>query len=185
VTSLSKRRSDAKCDQERRRDDVDRPRCFIPARGATRWRTKSMEPDRDSVLRDRCRRPWFRFLTDKRYRGGRSRPAAVLSRHPRRRCRILMLAHGGVGLFRVTPHRAEQGGVRPGSQRQHDGEDNCAKHVTLAEEEARSAPAPGPGANRELPDSQPIPGVSTHTVAEFRRQGVEFLPPVRKALVTR
>ena len=51
-----------------------------------------------------------------------------------------MLARGGFGLLRVTPHRAKQGGVRPERQSQYDGEDSCAKHETLTKEEARFAP---------------------------------------------
>jgi hypothetical protein len=70
-----------------------------------------------------------------------------------------MLARGGVGLVRVTPHRTEQGGVRPDGQRQHDGEDSCAKHGTLTKEEARFAPVLIPNTKRETTTFLTIMGV--------------------------
>src|SRR5262245_35731667 len=55
-----------------------------------------------------------------------------------------MLAGRGPGLVWVTPHCAQQCGVRPNRQRQHGGEDSCSKHGTLNARRGKTRASPRP-----------------------------------------
>jgi hypothetical protein len=69
---------------------------------------------------------------------GRRAVAVIVTGHARRRGRVLMVAFSSGGLVRMTPHVAQEGGVLPHCQRQHDRKESCSKHVMLATHKGKS-----------------------------------------------
>ena len=64
----------------------------------------------------------------------------VVVRHARRRCPILVvLALGGGDLTRMTQHVAQQPGILPDCEYQHDGNDSYSKHVMLGGMKGKNA----------------------------------------------
>ena len=98
--------------------------------------------DNEGVLRVRSRSGAPRILADKRDCAEDGVSAVVVGVHARgrrgvsRRRRVLTRALSGRGV--VTPDLAQQGGVLPYCQRQHDPKDSCSKHVMLATPEGKT-----------------------------------------------
>jgi hypothetical protein len=105
------------------------PRPLTRCRG--RWRRRESElRDTDGRVRIRGGSSSSQALTDERRRPRRGLGAAVATGHAWRRAQILVLAAGTGGLRRwMAPGAAQQRGVLPQRQGQHDRNDSCSKHV--------------------------------------------------------
>ena len=96
-----------------------------------------MEPgEHDAVLRVwSCSSSYV--LTDECRCPRRELGTAVVSGHARRGL-MLGLAGATRRLWRMTPDAAQQRGVWAYRQCQHDGHDNCSKHVVLVTDRGKS-----------------------------------------------
>ena len=83
---------------------------------------------------------------------------------------MLVLAGVSPRFRRMTPDAAQQRGVLAYRQGQHDGNDNCSKHVVLATDKGKSCASLNETRRHEIPaffESSPRAGQSRP--AEFRR----------------
>ena len=105
------------------------PRLMTGCRG--RWRRRESElRDTDGMVRIRGGSSSSQVLTDERRRPRRGLGAAVATGHAWRRAHILVLAAGTGGIRRwMAPGAAQQRGVLPQGQGQHERNEGCSKHV--------------------------------------------------------
>ena len=96
-------------------------------RAGCRW-PESEPRDDDCACNVRRRGARSAVLADEHDRVAVDR-AVVVGTDAGRRCLRLVLARTGHPRARVTPYVAQQGGVLPGGQCQHDGKEGCSKHV--------------------------------------------------------
>ena len=121
-----------------------------------RRRSESESGDRDGVLGIRSRWPAPRVLAHERSKAERTVGAVVASGQAGRR-RSVVVARSGCGRVWITPGLAQQGGVLPHGQGQHDRHGGCSKDAKHAPTGANSSPTvtacvrpyfPHPGARR-------------------------------------
>lgn len=177
------------CSRLRRRDldsEGDSERSFFeqkptPALEAQAQvcRRKGQEEPRNSegVLRVRSSGSAPRVFTNEPDRCDDDAGAAVVGAHAwGRRC-VVMRAPSGRGV--VTPDFAQQAGVWPYCQRQHDRKEGCSKHVKLAIRKGKSyASQKGRGSQKILTFSA-ARRRRTERPAEFSPVGAENPPADR------
>ena len=126
--------------------------------------------DHDAVLRVRSAGSSPYVLADKCRRPRHELRAAVVSGHARRRGLMLVLAGATSPPRRMTPDPAQQRGVLPYRQRQHDGKESCSKHVVLATDEGKSCASTSKGRSQEILGFLGRASCfETKRLAEFRR----------------
>jgi hypothetical protein len=105
------------------------PRPLTRCRG--RWRRRESDlRDTDRVVRIGGGSSSLQVLTHERRHPRRGLGAGVATGHAWRRAHILVLAAGTGGIRRwMAPGAAQQRGVLPQGQGQHDRNDSCSKHV--------------------------------------------------------
>ena len=136
------------CRRLRRRDldsEGDTERSFFERQPPTRLNARAkvsrrrgqLEPrNHDGLLRVRSSSGASRILANKRDRPEDGASAAVFGANAWGRRRALMRAPRGRGV--VTPDLAQQVGVLPNCQRQHDRKESGSKHVILATPKGKS-----------------------------------------------
>ena len=141
------------CRRLRRRDldsEGDNERSFFERQPPTRLNARAqvsrrrgqLEPrNHDGLLRVRSSSGASRILANKRDRPEDGASAAVFGANAWGRRRALMRAPRGRGV--VTPDLAQQVGVLPNCQRQHDRKESGSKHVILATHKGKSCASLG------------------------------------------
>ena len=127
---LRRRDLDSEGDNERSLFE-QRPRPQLEAKAQVSRRRSPSEPrNNEGVLRVRSGGGAPRILANKRHRPEDGAWAVVVGAHARGCRRVLTRAPSGRGV--VTPHLAQQAGVLPRCQRQHNRKESGSKHVILA-----------------------------------------------------
>jgi hypothetical protein len=105
-------------------------------------RNESEPRNNGPVQRIRSRSITPHILANRRSRAGRGAATAVVAVDGRGRRWLVMPASSHRRLVRVTPDLAQQGGVLPDCQCQHDRKDDCSIHVMLATSKGKSCSNP-------------------------------------------
>ena len=102
-------------------------RAFKISRKRRQWRQELESGDTRALLRIRARSNAAPIVANEGSGSGPNQDAALVPGHAERH-RDLVFA-GAVGaLFGLTPEAAQQRGILPQRQRQHDGNESCTKH---------------------------------------------------------
>ena len=130
VAGCDARDLDSEGDNERSFFARQPPRRLEARAQVTRRRSQSEPGNNEGVLCVRRRSGAPCVFANKRDRRDDVACAVVVGAHAwGRRC-VLMRAPRGRGV--LTPDLAQQAGVLPNCQRQHDRKESCSKHVILA-----------------------------------------------------
>ena len=126
------RRKDLDSEGDNERSFFERqPPPRLKARAQLSRRKEQSEPrNHEGVLPVRSSNGAPRIFANKRDRCEDEGAAAVVGAHAWRRRRVVMRTARGRGV--VTPDLAQQAGVLPNRQRQHDRKESGSKHVILA-----------------------------------------------------
>ena len=136
VAELRRRDLDSEGDNERSFFERQPPP-RLKARAQLSRRKEQSEPrNHEGVLPVRSSNGAPGIFANKRDRCEDNGAAAVGGAHAWRRRRVVMRTPRGRGI--VTPDLAQQAGVLPNRQRQHDRKESCSKHVMLATQKSKS-----------------------------------------------
>ena len=144
------------------------PLTRLEARAQVRRGRSQLEAlNNEGVLHVRAGGGAPRILANKRDRPEDGASAVVVGAHARGRRSVLLRAPRGRGV--VTPDLAQQAGVRPNGQRQHDRKESCSKHVMLTTHKGKTCARPNTQGPRKFLWFSRARARRTGKPAEFRR----------------